>query len=135
MLPRKMKKPWLGPEVLCFRILFNRVSLCFAYLSPGLCSPLGFPFNPSSPVLVLHLGSILSLRAFSSRRKALRVEHKMEKSIKADDYPQPTVTREFSEDGKVEHGESGLNDPNHVELKRALKARHITMIGKCSSEP
>jgi amino acid permease len=59
----------------------------------------------------------------------------MEKSIKADDYPQPTVTREFSEDGKVEHGESGLNDPNHVELKRALKARHITMIGKCSSVP
>ena len=25
--------------------------------------------------------------------------------------------------------EGGLSDPNHVELQRALKARHITMIG------
>lgn len=25
--------------------------------------------------------------------------------------------------------EAGLSDPNHVELQRALKARHITMIG------
>jgi hypothetical protein len=25
--------------------------------------------------------------------------------------------------------EGGLSDPNHVELHRALKARHITMIG------
>jgi amino acid permease len=24
-----------------------------------------------------------------------------------------------------------LGDPNHVELQRALKARHITMIGMC----
>ncbi|CAG8884716.1 unnamed protein product [Penicillium nalgiovense] len=52
----------------------------------------------------------------------------MEKSIKADEYPDHTVTREFSEDGKIEQGQSGLNDPNHVELHRALKARHITMI-------
>lgn len=29
--------------------------------------------------------------------------------------------------GIVEEG--GLSDPNHVELQRALKARHITMIG------
>ncbi|KAJ5365353.1 Amino acid/polyamine transporter I [Penicillium concentricum] len=52
----------------------------------------------------------------------------MEKSIKLDEYPDHTVTREISDDGKVEHGQSGLNDPNHVELHRALKARHITMI-------
>lgn len=26
--------------------------------------------------------------------------------------------------------EGGLSDPNHVDLHRALKARHITMIGK-----
>ena len=33
--------------------------------------------------------------------------------------------------GTAEGG--GLSDPNHVELQRALKARHITMIGECSS--
>ncbi|KAJ5502936.1 Amino acid/polyamine transporter I [Penicillium fimorum] len=52
----------------------------------------------------------------------------MEKSIKLDEYPEHAVTREISDDGKIEHGQSGLNDPNHVELQRALKARHITMI-------
>lgn len=37
--------------------------------------------------------------------------------------------QEFSKDeaGAVEEG--GLSDPNHVDLHRALKARHITMIG------
>jgi amino acid permease len=58
----------------------------------------------------------------------------MEKSTKAEEYPDHTVAREFSEDGKIEQGQSGLNDPNHVELHRALKARHITMIGRCSAE-
>lgn len=58
----------------------------------------------------------------------------MEKSTKTEEYPDHGVTREFSEDGKIEQGaQSGLNDPNHVELQRALKARHITMIGRCSS--
>ncbi|KAJ5964821.1 Amino acid/polyamine transporter I [Penicillium vulpinum] len=52
----------------------------------------------------------------------------MEKSIKADEYPEHTITTEISDDGKIEQGPSGLNDPNHVELQRALKARHITMI-------
>lgn len=39
------------------------------------------------------------------------------------------VMREYSGEkhGTVEDG--GLSDPNHVELQRALKARHITMIG------
>jgi amino acid transporter len=31
------------------------------------------------------------------------------------------------EAGRIEEG--GLSDPNHVDLHRALKARHITMIG------
>lgn len=59
----------------------------------------------------------------------------MEKSTKVDEYPDNTLTREISEDIKIEQGgQSGLNDPNHVELHRALKARHITMIGGCRSE-
>ncbi|CAI7637987.1 unnamed protein product [Penicillium glandicola] len=53
----------------------------------------------------------------------------MEKSTKTEEYPDHSVLRHISEDGKVEQGGvSGLNDPNHVELHRALKARHITMI-------
>ncbi|KAJ5325769.1 hypothetical protein N7541_011393 [Penicillium brevicompactum] len=47
----------------------------------------------------------------------------MEKS----DYAENTVTKRLSgEDPEIQRG--GLNDPNHVELTRALKARHITMI-------
>jgi hypothetical protein len=34
------------------------------------------------------------------------VEHTMEKSIKAEEYPDHTVAREFSEDGKIEQGQS-----------------------------
>lgn len=50
----------------------------------------------------------------------------MEKS----DYAENTVTKTLSGDPEIQRG--GLNDPNHVELTRALKARHITMIGRCS---
>ncbi|CAI7618444.1 unnamed protein product [Penicillium bialowiezense] len=46
----------------------------------------------------------------------------MEKS----DYAENTVTKTLSGDPEIQRG--GLNDPNHVELTRALKARHITMI-------
>ncbi|CAG7921093.1 unnamed protein product [Penicillium olsonii] len=46
----------------------------------------------------------------------------MEKS----EYTQNTVTKTLSGDPEIQRG--GLNDPNHVELTRALKARHITMI-------
>ncbi|KAJ5143923.1 Amino acid/polyamine transporter I [Penicillium bovifimosum] len=46
----------------------------------------------------------------------------MEKSLKAED----TVSKQISGEGDIEDG--GLNNPNHVELHRALKARHITMI-------
>lgn len=48
----------------------------------------------------------------------------MEKS----EYLDTSVAKKSSQDDLETHG--GLNDPNHVELKRALKARHITMIGK-----
>lgn len=49
----------------------------------------------------------------------------MEKS----EYLDTSVAKKPSQDDlETQHG--GLNDPNHVELKRALKARHITMIGK-----
>jgi amino acid transporter len=48
----------------------------------------------------------------------------MEKS----EYSENTVAKKLSgEDPEIQQG--GLNDPNHVELTRALKARHITMIG------
>lgn len=46
------------------------------------------------------------------------------------------ISKEYSteyvkdEGARVEEG--GLSDPNHVELQRALKARHITMIGMSS---
>ncbi|CAG8150640.1 unnamed protein product [Penicillium salamii] len=47
----------------------------------------------------------------------------MEKS----DFTENTVTKRLSgDDPEIQRG--GLNDPNHVELTRALKARHITMI-------
>lgn len=35
---------------------------------------------------------------------------------------------EYTKDEGVRVEEGGLSDPNHVELQRALKARHITMI-------
>jgi amino acid transporter len=48
----------------------------------------------------------------------------MEKS----EYSENTIAKKLSdEETDIQHG--GLNDPNHVELTRALKARHITMIG------
>jgi amino acid transporter len=50
----------------------------------------------------------------------------MEKSFKAEE----AVTKQVSGEGDIENG--GLNNPNHVELHRALKARHITMIGRCN---
>jgi hypothetical protein len=39
------------------------------------------------------------------------------------------VKREYSGDEVGTAEEGGLSDPNHVDLHRALKARHITMIG------
>lgn len=51
----------------------------------------------------------------------------MEKSIKAEEYSDNVVTKQLSDD-QIESG--GLNDPEHVGLQRALKARHITMIGR-----
>jgi amino acid transporter len=39
------------------------------------------------------------------------------------------VKREYSGDEVAVAEEGGLSDPNHVDLHRALKARHITMIG------
>lgn len=92
------------------------------------------PLPPRLPGLTSGVTLFTYPGVFPRQRKPLRVEHTMEKSIKADEYPDHTVTREFSEDGKIEQGQSGLNDPNHVELHRALKARHITMIGTCGAE-
>lgn len=57
-------------------------------------------------------------------QRIVRVEI-MEKS----DFTENTVTKRLSgDDPEIQRG--GLNDPNHVELTRALKARHITMIGR-----
>lgn len=39
------------------------------------------------------------------------------------------IKSEYSRDEAATAEEGGLSDPNHVELHRALKARHITMIG------
>lgn len=38
------------------------------------------------------------------------------------------IKSEYSDEAATAE-EGGLADPNHVELHRALKARHITMIG------
>lgn len=38
------------------------------------------------------------------------------------------IKSEYSDEAATAE-EGGLSDPNHVELHRALKARHITMIG------
>ena len=39
------------------------------------------------------------------------------------------MKKEFSSDDAINTEEGGLSNPNHVDLHRALKARHITMIG------
>lgn len=39
------------------------------------------------------------------------------------------IKSEYSRDEVATAEEGGLTDPNHVDLHRALKARHITMIG------
>lgn len=40
-----------------------------------------------------------------------------------------SMNKELSGDDVAKAEEGGLSDPSHVELHRALKARHITMIG------
>ncbi|KAJ5770572.1 uncharacterized protein N7511_002623 [Penicillium nucicola] len=47
--------------------------------------------------------------------------------LKSEGFTETGITKQISgEDVEVQRG--GLGDPNHVELQRALKARHITMI-------
>lgn len=50
--------------------------------------------------------------------------------VKSEGYSsEAQVKREYSGDEVATAEEGGLSDPNHVDLHRALKARHITMIG------
>lgn len=40
------------------------------------------------------------------------------------------LKKEYSGEDATVAEQGGLSDPNHVDLHRALKARHITMIGR-----
>jgi len=56
--------------------------------------------------------------------------------VKSEVFPSESPLKEEYSKGDVTTAEEGgLSDPNHVDLHRALKARHITMIGTRSSQP
>lgn len=56
--------------------------------------------------------------------------------VKHEVFPSESPLQEDYSKGDVTTAdEGGLSDPNHVNLHRALKARHITMIGTRSSRP
>lgn len=60
----------------------------------------------------------------------LRPTHMASHEVKSEGYSSEAhVKREYSGDEVAVAEEGGLSDPNHVDLHRALKARHITMIG------
>lgn len=55
--------------------------------------------------------------------------------VKHEGFPSESpLKEEYSKGDVTTVEESGLSDPNHVNLHRALKARHITMIGTRSSQ-
>jgi amino acid transporter len=55
--------------------------------------------------------------------------------VKQEVYPSESpLQEEYSKGDVTTVEEGGLSDPNHVDLHRALKARHITMIGMRNSQ-